>query len=111
MRLDQRQSDQLRPVRITTGYLLTAEGSAVKRATRPTRHGTAFLGHDRVVRERGADRGDDQGVGVAVGIRHEVRARRLRRDAGRGQPRALPQEGSGLARDGRGNGHDVGGYR
>lgn len=29
MRPDQRQSDQLRPVRITTGYLLTAEGSAL----------------------------------------------------------------------------------
>ena len=29
MRPDQRQPDQLRPVRITTGYLLTAEGSAL----------------------------------------------------------------------------------
>ena len=29
MRLDGRQPDQLRPVRIQTGYLLTAEGSAL----------------------------------------------------------------------------------
>ena len=29
MRIDQRQPEQLRPVKVTTGYLLTAEGSAL----------------------------------------------------------------------------------
>ena len=29
MRIDQREPDQLRPVKITTDYLLTAEGSAL----------------------------------------------------------------------------------
>src|SRR6202158_1686292 len=29
MRIDQRQPGQMRPVKVTTGYLLTAEGSAL----------------------------------------------------------------------------------
>ena len=73
----------------------------VPRPARPAGHRVALLGHDRVIRECGADASDHETIGVTVGVGDEVRQRGLRRDAGRRSERALKQECTSLARQGR----------